>query len=422
MGWTVHQSSLALLMVITGSINTLSVKWANEIKAVNSVGVSTEFNHPFLQAVTMFLGEMLCMVAYFGMQVFNRYRNREQEADSSDKLPFTWRQSWIFFVPAMLDMSATSIMYVGLTLTSASSFQMLRGAVIIFTGIASMIFLKKRLKWFQWLGMVVVCVGLVLVAVADLMNPSSDEDCIKKGSKVEPVHDDAAFIIPFCDPNGESNSGSSNEVLGDVLIIAAQLIVASQMVYEEKFLGKYNVPALVAVGWEGFFGFVVLTILLVPMGYIGTNSRLWGHSPVPPYVIEDSIDGLIQIFNANLLLLSICGTIISIAFFNFAGISVTKELSATTRMVLDSVRTLVIWLISLALRWQEFHYLQLFGFIVLLSGMSLYNDIIIMPLLRKYVCKSSSPEDEDREAIIVEDGASEEEAQDNSGQEERPRD
>lgn len=49
---------------------------------------------------------------------------------------------------------------------------------------------------------------------------------------------------------------------------------------------------------------------------------------------------------------------ISIAFFNFAGVSVTKELSATTRMVLDSVRTLVIWSASLMLHWQKFYWPQ----------------------------------------------------------------
>lgn len=52
------------------------------------------------------------------------------------------------------------------------------------------------------------------------------------------------------------------------------------------------------------------------------------------------------------------GTLISIAFFNFAGVSVTKEMSATTRMVLDSVRTVVIWTFSLAFLGQAFHWLQ----------------------------------------------------------------
>lgn len=78
----------------------------------------------------------------------------------------------------------------------------------------------------------------------------------------------------------------------------------------------------------------------------------------------------------------IIGNIVSIAFFNFAGISVTKELSATTRMVLDSVRTLVIWVVTLGLMWQDFQYLQLVGFFILLSGMCLYNNIIIVPAVR----------------------------------------
>lgn len=59
------------------------------------------------------------------------------------------------------------------------------------------------------------------------------------------------------------------------------------------------------------------------------------------------------------MLYIIClGISFSIAFFNFAGISVTKEISATTRMILDSVRTVVIWIFSLIFGWQMFHYLQ----------------------------------------------------------------
>jgi len=52
------------------------------------------------------------------------------------------------------------------------------------------------------------------------------------------------------------------------------------------------------------------------------------------------------------------GNIISIAYFNFSGISVAKEISATTRMVLDSVRTFFIWTFSLAVGWQTFNPLQ----------------------------------------------------------------
>ena len=77
------------------------------------------------------------------------------------------------------------------------------------------------------------------------------------------------------------------------------------------------------------------------------------------------------------------GSVFSIAFFNFAGISVTKEMSATTRMVLDSARTIIIWGFSIIFNWQKFQALQLLGFAFLISGMFVYNNIIFAPLLKK---------------------------------------
>ena len=52
-------------------------------------------------------------------------------------------------------------------------------------------------------------------------------------------------------------------------------------------------------------------------------------------------------------------------------------MSATTRMVLDSVRTLVIWGVSLGVGWQKFQFLQLIGFLILVTGMCVYNDLLI---------------------------------------------
>merc|ERR1711990_74486 len=75
------------------------------------------------------------------------------------------------------------------------------------------------------------------------------------------------------------------------------------------------------------------------------------------------------------------------------GISVTKELSATTRMVLDSIRTLVIWMVSIGVGWQNFFALQLLGFCILIVGMMLYNDIVILPIGRRVfaTCRQQEP-------------------------------
>lgn len=179
---------------------------------------------------------------------------------------------------------------------------------------------------------------------------------------------------------GSKESPDSQKIiLGDCLIVIAQIITASQMVFEEKFVGSLNIPSLQAVGYEGFFGFAVLSLLLVPMYYIHVPESF---TSTDRHVVEDAIEAFYMIAHNKLLLVPITGTVFSIAFFNFAGISVTKEISATTRMVLDSIRTLVIWSVSLAIGWQSFHYLQVIGFINLIFGMMVYNDIVVMRPLR----------------------------------------
>ncbi|TNM94795.1 hypothetical protein fugu_017554 [Takifugu bimaculatus] len=322
-----------------------------------------KFSHPFLQAVGMFLGELSCLVVFYILIC------RDRQSPEPKMNPGQSFNPLLFFPPAMCDMMATSIMYVALNMTSASSFQMLRGAVIIFTGLLSVAFLGRRLAPSQWIGIFITILGLVIVGLADLFSG----------------HDDSHKI--------------SEVITGDLLIIMAQIIVSVQMVLEEKFVYKHDVHPLRAVGTEGFFGFVVLSLLLIPMYFIPVGS--FGDNP--RQVLEDAIDAFCQIGNQPLILLALLGNTVSIAFFNFAGISVTKEISATTRMVLDSLRTLVIWVVSLALGWEKFQGLQVLGFLVLLAGTALYNGLH-RPLLAKLPCCNTLTNAEEIERLLGDGG------------------
>ncbi|KAL5014312.1 hypothetical protein ScPMuIL_008582 [Solemya velum] len=303
MAWTKYQKILALSMVITGSINTISTKWADVTEAVGKPEEKKhKFDHPFLQAVGMFLGEFLCLIAFNVQRI---YRNRQGIEVDEGSQEFN---RFIFLPAAMCDMLATSLMYVGLNLTFPSSFQMLRGAVIIFTALLSVAFLGRNIRRLMWIGMFAIIIGLVLVGVADI-----------------------AF-------NKSANDNINGIIAGDLLIVMAQVIVAVQMVYEERFVTRLNIPPLQAVGWEGTFGFLVLGLLQIPFYYIIVDS----FDNNPQHRLEDAVDGFLQMGNSWQICLATVGNIASIAFFNFCGISVTKEMSATTRMVLDSVRTIVI--------------------------------------------------------------------------------
>lgn len=331
---------LALGMLTTGSINTLSTAWADKTWAEGRNGYYA-FDHPFFQAAGMFLGELSCLLVFY-ISV-TRLRAKGELKPEEDPRNATWSPT-IFMLPACCDMTGTSLMYLGLTMTSASVFQMLRGSVVIFTGILSVLFLKRKLKKFHWTSMFMVLVGVAIVGLGDLIVSDSSDD--------------------------EKSSGQ--QMIGNLIIICAQMVTAVQMVVEEKFIGGANIPALAAVGWEGCWGLMFLSCVLVIMYFIPDGSH---HTDR----FEDSYDAMVQMSNSWKITVATCGNVMSIAFFNYFGISVTKVMSASHRMVLDSVRTFVIWGFSLAIGWEKFSFLQLIGFTILLTGTIMYQEIFQFP-------------------------------------------
>lgn len=71
-------------------------------------------------------------------------------------------------------------------------------------------------------------------------------------------------------------------------------------------------------------------------------------------------------------------TIFSIAFFNSTGIATTKYASAAQRSTIDTSRTLLIWIMSCALGLEVFEPWAIPGFVLLVMGTLLYNEIVIV--------------------------------------------
>lgn len=248
-------------------------------------------------------------------------------------------------------------------MTYTSVFQMLRSTTIIFTGVLSVIFLKRKLLPFHWFAMVLVIVGSSLVGVSSIL-ASSDAPAADK---------------------------PKNPLLGDICVVGSQMIVAVQMVVEEKLLSKYKIPALQAVGWEGIWGFMALCTLLVPMYYLTaieiTCLSPDKQSPKTGCRMENAIDAWHQMTNNWIIVVALLGNAFSIAFFNYFGVSVTKVLSATHRMVIDSVRTIVVWFAVLAFGWEKLNVytpIQVGGFVFLIAGTLLYNEVVKLPQFFQY--------------------------------------
>eukprot|EP00998_Keelungia_sp_KM082_P001943 NODE_1234_length_1414_cov_53.941725_g1223_i0.p1 GENE.NODE_1234_length_1414_cov_53.941725_g1223_i0~~NODE_1234_length_1414_cov_53.941725_g1223_i0.p1 ORF type:complete len:417 (-),score=52.35 NODE_1234_length_1414_cov_53.941725_g1223_i0:61-1311(-) len=369
--WTPFLIGVCLLNVFTGSINTISTKWADVTTGVEGIdGQHRDYNHPFVQACGMFFGEFLCLVAFLISQQVRRSQGKPVESAKPGFNPL------LFCIPACCDLTGTSLMYIGLGLTSASLFQMLRGSVVIYTGILSVVFLKRKLYLHHWAGMVFVLIGLLVVGLASMLHSG----------------------------NGSASQGT-NPLLGNIIIVIAQLIVAIQMVVEEKLLGKYQVPALQAVGIEGTAGFCILGLLLIPFYYIpnplpDTDYPKYAENSHGVVPLEHTPDAFSMLSHSGILVAATLGNVCSIAFFNFSGITVTKNVSATTRMVLDSVRTFTVWGFDLIVSWETFDYLQVIGFVLMLFGMALYYEVIHAALGKTPPgADDDAPEDEDGEKI-----------------------
>ena len=80
------------------------------------------------------------------------------------------------------------------------------------------------------------------------------------------------------------------------------------------------------------------------------------------------------------MLIGLCfATICSISCFNACGVAITKYASAAQRSTVDTCRTLLIWMISLAIGWEVFYWQELLGFFLLVFGTLVYNEIVILP-------------------------------------------
>ncbi|KAL3270894.1 hypothetical protein HHI36_021406 [Cryptolaemus montrouzieri] len=352
MRWTIYQTVIIIIFVVSGAINTLSNKFADLEESKGIDGVTREYMHPFVQSCQMFLA-MSSNLFLFKI-LFCSFKRKSIEMAEEHKLTKGNRKFnvLILWLPASCDMIGTSTALLALNLTYASSYQMLRGAVIIFTALLSVPIFHRVPHAREIAGIFLVIIGLTVVGVSDYLD-KSDSDNAKE---------------------------MMNVIIGDVMVVLAQFLTATQGILEEKFLVDRHIPPLQAVGWEGIFGFSSLSLLLIPMYFIYVGERFSNNARG---TLEDVIDAFVQIGNNWRILVATIVNICCITVYNFCALTVGVELSATTRQVLDSVRTIIIWGYSLCFFGQNFQYMQLIGFILLLAGMGFYNDTGCSSLRKK---------------------------------------
>lgn len=234
--------------------------------------------------------------------------------------------------------------------------------MIIFSALVSVPLLGKKLYRFHWTGVFVCFVGITCVGASNLLNKAA-EGGDSSGPKVSTLE----------------------AAMGIVLVLSAQVIQATQVVCEEKFLKEVNIPPFKIVGFEGIWGILEFIFVIFPVIWLlPGNKDENGH-------LEDTIDTLVMLSNNGALVALVCLYIFSCSTYNAAGMAVTSSFSAVHRTMLEASRTAVIWAFDLIIHyivnpklsfgeaWLPWSWLQFLGFVVVVTGQMIYGEIIKLP-------------------------------------------
>ncbi|EXJ73165.1 uncharacterized protein A1O5_04315 [Cladophialophora psammophila CBS 110553] len=426
------------MMLLTGCANTLLTKFQDQqcVRGCNSKNPKDHktFEQPVIQTVQMFIGEMGCWLVMLGFYL-HRYlalrskdapllyrpvnteeeheEDQEEEEDTVRPAPSrdatdpalkpllpnaddrAHLKGWkvvLLGLPACCDIAGTTLMNVGLLFVAASIYQMTRGALVLFVGLFSVLFLKRKLYLYHWISLIIVVLGVALVGLAGAISSGDKNSPAPKEDGIELIRHTVLaardIILETVDPS------VLRTVVGIFLIAFAQIFTATQFCLEEWILEHYALEPLKVVAWEGLFGFIVTVLVQVILHLAVGITKAGRHG------YFDAEEGYRQVFTNRAIGISSLAIMVSIGGFNFFGLSVTRSISATSRSIIDTCRTLFIWIVSLGLGWESFKWLQVLGFALLVYGTFMFNDLVRPPI------KALLPqrrEGEEREELLPEE-------------------
>ncbi|KAI1374655.1 hypothetical protein F4677DRAFT_425689 [Hypoxylon crocopeplum] len=384
------------MMLLTGVCNTLLTKYQDNQCVRNCDDPDPakwkHFDQPVLQTAQMFVGEVGCWLVVAMMAVYQRFVARKSpksngyqavannDGDANDdaasinsehplieapvkrKGPDGLLRGFgimLLALPAICDILGTTLVNAGLVMVAASIYQMTRGALVLFVGLFSVVFLHRKLHLFQWTSLVGVVVGVGLVGLAGIIWPDAKAEAT---GALRQAAEEAA------------STDALRAAVGVILIAGAQIFTATQFVLEEFLLERSSIDPLEVVGWEGLFGLAVTLI-----GMLVLHLAV-GRTDAGRYGMFDMVEGFRQMTEDRVVWSTSLLIMVSIGGFNFFGLSVTRSVSATARSTIDSCRTLFIWVVSLGLGWETFKWLQVVGFALLVYFTFLFNGVVQPPM------------------------------------------
>lgn len=168
MGLTLKQLGAMAGLLFFGGVSTVSQNDYLMYSTTNFpgyVGQIVQFAYPWFGNFLMFLAMALVGFLWIYQARHGTPKERVQYPTVTKRL---LANPWVVLISSSIfDLAASGLMSVGLDLgVPGSVYQMLNGAIVIFTPILSYFCLKRKIDRQQLIGMLIVVVGLVVVALS----------------------------------------------------------------------------------------------------------------------------------------------------------------------------------------------------------------------------------------------------------------
>ena len=201
----------------------------------------------------MFLGELIALFFYIYIKKAKKEelkddKNIENEGGTlqdsitektAKKPPVP--SNLIFAISAGCDLLGSILSLFGLIYLSSSLYQMMTGFLLVLICLWSKIFLKYNIYRHHILGIGSLILGLILVGLS----------------------------VKFISKN---NDKIKHPIIGTLLVIFAQFFSSFGYIVQEKIIKTYDVHPFQFVGYEGLWGIIVFTVLLIIFQLIPCNN------------------------------------------------------------------------------------------------------------------------------------------------------
>ena len=312
----------------------------------------TQFKKTFFLSTVVFASMCLAMV-YFVLF-------RRKTANPST---YSRQMILLMFMPSMLECIAFCMGVYAQILMALSLAMIMKGAKVVFSGLFTVTFLKRKLQVFHWVSVALCLAGLAVAGASEYLNNP----------------DDALTVV-----------------IGCCVLLAAECMKAFHVIYDEMMMKKHKCDVLFVVGMEGIYStiFLIPALLITWLAIPGSQNGS----------MEDLPDSLYRIEHSTMLTVLFSILPVIVVILAIAGVMVIKYLTGVHNALISVARSAVIWALELIFfycapedlavtygkAWGPFSPIRLVGFVMVVVATLMYDEDIKIPCLFSYPSKDQT--------------------------------